>query len=122
MKMNNNNRFELDTMEQSDLQKSFALACRILADINGCPRMFIENAKIPDCENDEDHCDSFEQWLCWQKHIKQVVESEQVCRVCGCTEKNACQPYGCSWVKEDLCSACVEKKKVIDGNRSDKSD
>lgn len=27
------------------------------------------------------------------------------CRVCGCTELNAC-PGGCSWVEEDLCSRC----------------
>lgn len=30
-----------------------------------------------------------------------------VCRVCGCTDDNACQP-ACSWVDKDhtLCSAC----------------
>jgi len=31
-----------------------------------------------------------------------------VCRVCGCSEFNAC-PGGCSWVDKDLCSACVGK-------------
>lgn len=106
----------------ADLRKSFAFACRMLADINGCPRMFIENAEIPDCENDENHCDRLDQWSCWQKFIKQVVTSEQVCRVCGCTENNACPPDGCSWVEEDLCSACVKDKEDLDGNRSDKSD
>lgn len=30
-------------------------------------------------------------------------EEEQVCRVCGCTEDNAC-PGGCRWVENDLCS------------------
>jgi len=30
------------------------------------------------------------------------------CRVCGCTEDNACEG-GCSWVEEDLCSACADK-------------
>lgn len=30
----------------------------------------------------------------------------QVCRECGCTEEDAC-PGGCSWVAEDLCSACA---------------
>jgi len=29
------------------------------------------------------------------------------CRVCGCTEDHACLG-GCSWVKADLCSACVK--------------
>lgn len=30
------------------------------------------------------------------------------CRVCGCTEHNACEG-GCWWVEHDLCSACVGK-------------
>lgn len=30
----------------------------------------------------------------------------RVCRVCGCSEFNACED-GCHWVEEDLCSACV---------------
>ena len=28
------------------------------------------------------------------------------CRVCGCTQNNAC-PDGCWWVEPDLCSSCV---------------
>lgn len=28
------------------------------------------------------------------------------CRVCGCTDRCAC-PEGCSWVEDDLCSACA---------------
>lgn len=31
---------------------------------------------------------------------------EPQCRVCGCTELDAC-PGGCSWVEEDLCSRCA---------------
>lgn len=32
-----------------------------------------------------------------------------VCRICGCTDDNACEG-GCSWVNKDhtLCSACAE--------------
>jgi hypothetical protein len=33
-------------------------------------------------------------------------EALRVCRVCGCSEFNAC-PGGCAWVEEDLCSTCV---------------
>jgi hypothetical protein len=29
------------------------------------------------------------------------------CRVCGCTEIDACDPP-CSWIEEDLCSGCAE--------------
>ncbi len=30
-----------------------------------------------------------------------------VCRRCGCSELDACQP-SCSWAEPDLCSACVQ--------------
>lgn len=35
----------------------------------------------------------------------------QACRVCGCTNDNAC-PGGCYWVEEDLCSACFEAESA----------
>lgn len=44
---------------------------------------------------------------------------ERTCRVCGCTEFNACQPP-CWWVEDDLCSACdddpvrAEEEDLID--------
>lgn len=28
------------------------------------------------------------------------------CRVCGCTDENACEG-GCWWVEDDLCSSCA---------------
>lgn len=31
---------------------------------------------------------------------------ERTCRVCGCTEDEAC-PEGCSWYDDGLCSRCV---------------
>lgn len=35
--------------------------------------------------------------------------AERRCRKCGCTEMAACVTDGiaCSWIEEDLCSACV---------------
>lgn len=35
------------------------------------------------------------------------------CRVCGCTETQACEG-GCSWVEEDLCSRCAETEIALD--------
>lgn len=35
--------------------------------------------------------------------------SNRKCRVCGCTENNAC-PGGCFWVEVDLCSECIGKE------------
>ncbi len=35
-----------------------------------------------------------------------VEEKERTCRICGCTDLNAC-PGLCYWVEDDLCSACA---------------
>ena len=53
-----------------------------------------------------------------EKRIKQyydnfdemLIVDEQKCRICGCTENNACEG-GCYWVEDDLCSKCVGKVK-----------
>jgi hypothetical protein len=37
---------------------------------------------------------------------KMVGKTERRCRVCGCTQNNAC-PGGCYWVEWDLCSRCA---------------
>lgn len=46
------------------------------------------------------------------KWVRQVVvdppQKKRVCRVCGCTQVQACNPP-CYWVEPDLCSACTEK-------------
>jgi predicted Fe-S protein YdhL (DUF1289 family) len=34
------------------------------------------------------------------------------CRVCGCTEVDACDPP-CSWVEKDLCSGCADAAEMI---------
>ncbi|MEI8200734.1 MAG: ParB/RepB/Spo0J family partition protein [Eubacteriales bacterium] len=38
------------------------------------------------------------------------VEEKRSCRVCGCTEDNACQG-GCYWVEQDLCSQCATEQE-----------
>lgn len=43
----------------------------------------------------------FRQWCAYL--LTMVVRD---CRVCGCTENDACDE-GCSWVEYDLCSACA---------------
>lgn len=34
------------------------------------------------------------------------------CRVCGCTEADACL-HGCCWVEEDLCSVCAVAAEAL---------
>jgi hypothetical protein len=34
------------------------------------------------------------------------------CRVCGCTERDACDPP-CEWVEDDLCSGCAEAAEML---------
>jgi len=65
------------------IQKAFALACRMLAGAN---------------------------WAEQRGILMEFVRENQVCRICGCTQNNACFG-GCSWVEEDLCSSCKSDMK-----------
>lgn len=95
-----------DAIEQADkLQKAFALACRIISDEMVCP---VDTFGIswPECDGETGICGDRAQWKCWQKYLQERVESEQVCRICGCTQDNSC-PGGCRWVAPGQCSSCM---------------
>lgn len=102
-------------IDAKDTQKAFVLSCRFLADAIGCPKIHTEDAEISNCavegENVE-KCEKEDQWECWQRYFLERIFNEQVCRVCGCTQENAC-PGGCWWVEDDLCSSCCEKLKSL---------
>lgn len=38
-----------------------------------------------------------------------TIEVKRACRVCGCTQYNACLG-GCYWAEYDLCSKCANKE------------
>lgn len=42
----------------------------------------------------------------------------RACRICGCTDLNAC-PGGCSWVGKDLCSSCAPNAMPMRDPRTD---
>lgn len=42
----------------------------------------------------------------YQRIFEVPDEFLKVCRVCGCSEYNACEG-GCSWIDKNLCSACA---------------
>jgi hypothetical protein len=42
----------------------------------------------------------------WPEGPDLAVLGIRACRECGCTDASAC-PGGCSWVADDLCSACA---------------
>lgn len=46
-------------------------------------------------------CPPLGEWL-----HERTLPPEPACRVCDCTEYEACFP-GCWWVEPDLCSACA---------------
>lgn len=50
-------------------------------------------------------CTSSQELLTALEEIEQEIATPR-CRVCGCTDDNAC-PSGCYWVESDLCSACA---------------
>ncbi len=93
--------------QNNDLQKAFALACRLLSDFD-CPATMM-GTDWTECDGEADQCGDRNQWECWQKYFQERVGSESVCRICGCTQNNAC-PGGCSWVEEDLCSCCATEE------------
>jgi len=52
---------------------------------------------------------SFKTWLKQRRDLRS-------CRICGCTQDDAC-PGGCYWVDEDLCSACVHEAQPTNPTR-----
>lgn len=46
--------------------------------------------------------------LAYMPILDEALSAQRRCRVCGCTDYNACI-CGCFWVADDLCSACLEK-------------
>jgi len=46
----------------------------------------------------------FANW--WSSESGFSLIDERKCRVCGCTQNNAC-PGGCYWVDDDLCNRCA---------------
>lgn len=98
----------LDTVDR--FQKALALASRFMDDYFNCPFSNLpENMGVwKECGKSAcGHTGS----ECWQRYFRERARSEQICRVCGCTENNACEG-GCSWVEPDLCSACARKSQT----------
>ncbi len=52
---------------------------------------------------------------------EETVFDQQTCRVCGCTNDNAC-PGGCHWVEDDLCSKCAEESETEETEETDDTD
>jgi hypothetical protein len=52
------------------------------------------------------------------QHMEADVRDEPVCRICGCTEHNACvdekDGHTCDWSEDDLCSFCVGREESSD--------
>ena len=46
-----------------------------------------------------------------EAYAPEPAKTEQKCRVCGCTDNQAC-PGGCAWVETDLCSACADPENL----------
>jgi hypothetical protein len=103
----------IEPKEINRLQKAFALASRILDDrVSLCPQQFFD-ISWPECSGEDNKCGDRPMWECWQKYITEVVESEAVCRVCGCTQDDACAG-GCSLAEDDLCRSCTPEEEEID--------
>lgn len=51
-------------------------------------------------------------------------EPERHCRICGCTDEEACWDTGspCYWIEPDLCSACVNPLERLEAILNDMDD
>lgn len=60
---------------------------------------------MPDLDS---YLEKFEKYQKEQEELNKIFDpDDRRCRVCGCTQFNAC-PGRCYWIEEDLCSQCVE--------------
>lgn len=90
-------------------QHALALACRIFCEI-ACPDEVTE--MVCHYRNLKDgSCTKEDPWECWMAYLLSRASAEKICRVCGCTQDNAC-PGGCYWVEDDLCSSCFQNPKI----------
>ncbi|WP_429864031.1 hypothetical protein ACJK2Y_00415 (plasmid) [Enterococcus faecalis] len=61
--------------------------------------------------NLDSYLERFENYQKEQEELNEIFDpDDRRCRVCGCTQFNAC-PGGCYWIEEDLCSKNVYKKR-----------
>lgn len=89
---------ECNALKYSQIQrKALLLACRRCADWGFYPG--------PGQDDTEESEKALTMQL-YNAFIEQA-KKEAVCRVCGCTEGNACGD-GCYWVESDLCSSCAD--------------
>lgn len=77
-----------------------------------CPGWLCDDIGWPECVGCESgesptEIDAKKARACWKRLFFEQAAARR-CRVCGCTDLLGCQD-GCSWVEEDLCSACAEK-------------
>lgn len=90
----------------------------INAEIGGAERRKMGINEIISCLSDrrrivEDAMLALDKVKDKKKPAKKAAKKPRACRVCGCTEASACEG-GCSWVSDDLCSACAEKRSKPD--------
>jgi hypothetical protein len=70
-----------------------------------------------EADDDDDYCEGYDQLIATEREAGEFDEYEfGTCRVCGCTEFEAC-PGGCAWADEThtLCTNCVDKVPGPDG-------
>lgn len=60
----------------------------------------------------DDDCDLWDQRGDWCPPARAAVSATRKCRVCGCTDTQACmtEEGPCFWLEEDLCSAHIDEE------------
>lgn len=79
-----------------------------LEDVDALARRILKEA-------DHDQRDTYalilvEQGIAWGRRVERQTPLQRTCRVCGCTQTDACIDdcgHGCAWAGPNLCTACA---------------
>jgi hypothetical protein len=97
----------LEKLEAADRRQDLqALGARLLQEVL---RERPVDVGAPTIVLNQEHLDLYagRAWMMGATVVMNTSLGRYVCRICGCWELEACE-MGCSWVADDLCSACAE--------------
>jgi hypothetical protein len=108
---------------KADCRRTLSISCSsnkkgIAAKKELIEKFFPEIDMVPDSRFEEEEIETPECNENDAVSIGDFVDTDQVCRVCGCTWNTPCEG-GCYWVEDDLCSKCAE---IAEDSKEEKGD
>ncbi len=81
-----------------------------LADVAALARRILTEEGYDPSSDEEPALGMVERAIAWGRRLELYKPGQRICRVCGCTEHNACVDevgQACAWGGPDLCTACA---------------